>query len=82
MGEGVATEGRDGEQDGEAGGVAEQDHAQGGGDGSTGVTGGHAAGEVSAAPEDGGGQGEERACRHKAGEKDYEAHRLFTDPLG
>ena len=43
MGKGVATKGGDGEQDGEAGGVAEQDYAQGGGDGSTGMAGRHAA---------------------------------------
>ena len=71
MGEGIAAECCDGEEYGEAGGVAEQDDAQGRGDGSSGVAGGHATGEVTSAPEESCGQGEERTCRQKAGEQDY-----------
>ncbi len=62
MGQGVAAEGGEGEQDGEADGVAEEDDAEGGTHGSAGVLGSHATGEVSSAPQDGGGEGEEGPC--------------------
>ena len=59
MRKGVSAPAGDGDQHGEAGCVADQDHAQRAAHGAAGVLRAHSAGEVSAAPQDRRSQGQQ-----------------------